>query len=64
MDMVRLINKALSDADIQMILGNDGKIIEYVELGPKADANFLKVFKAAGTLSTKLTKVWSISVFD
>ncbi len=33
MDVVRLINKALSDEDIQRILGDDAKIIKYSELG-------------------------------
>ncbi len=33
MDVVRLINKALSDADIQNVLGCDAKIIKYAELG-------------------------------
>lgn len=32
MEIVRLINKALSDADIQRILGSDTKIIKYAEL--------------------------------
>ena len=31
-DIVRLINKALSDEDIQIILGGDAKIIKYAEL--------------------------------
>ncbi len=31
--MVRLINKALSDEDIQRNLGADAKIIKYSELG-------------------------------
>jgi hypothetical protein len=33
MDVVRLMNKALSDEDIQRILGGDAKIIKYAELG-------------------------------
>ena len=32
MDVVRLINKALSDEDIQRIMGGDAKIIKYAEL--------------------------------
>ena len=32
MDVVRLVNKALPDADIQRILGGDAKIIKYSEL--------------------------------
>ncbi len=33
MDVVRLINEALSDGDIQKILRGDAKIIKYAELG-------------------------------
>ncbi len=32
MDLVRIIKKALSDADIQWILGGDAKIIRYSEM--------------------------------
>ena len=41
MDVVRLINKALSDEDIQRILGSDAKIIKYSELGNLYDIDQL-----------------------
>ena len=41
MDVVRLINKALSDEDIQRILGGDAKIIKYAELGNLYDIDQL-----------------------
>ncbi len=41
MDVVRLINKALSDADIQRILGSDAKVIKYSELGNLYDIDQL-----------------------
>ena len=41
MDVVRLVNKALSDEDIQRILGGDAKIIEYSELGHPYDIDQL-----------------------
>ena len=41
MDVVRLINKALSDEDIQKILGGDAKIIKYAELGQLYDIDQL-----------------------
>ena len=40
-DIVRLINKALSDEDIQRILGGDAKIIKYAELGQLNDSDHL-----------------------
>ena len=40
-DIVRLINKALSDEDIQKILGGDAKIIKYAELGQLYDIDQL-----------------------
>ena len=40
-DIVRLINKALSDEDIQRILGGDAKIIKYTELGQLYDIDQL-----------------------
>ena len=40
-DIVRLINKALSDEDIQRILGGDAKIIKYAELGQLNDIDQL-----------------------
>ena len=40
-DIVRLINKALSDEDIQKILGGDAKIIKYAELGELHDIDQL-----------------------
>ena len=40
-DIVRLINKALSDEDIQRILGGDAKIIKYAELGNLQDIDQL-----------------------
>ncbi len=41
MDVVRLINKALSDEDIQRILGGDNKITKYCELGNLYDIDQL-----------------------
>ena len=41
MDVVRLVNKALSDEDIQRILGGDAKIIKYSELGHLHDIDQL-----------------------
>ncbi len=41
MDVVRLINKALSYEDIQRILGGDAKIIKYSELGSLCDIDQL-----------------------
>ncbi len=41
MDVVRLINKALSDESIQRILGGDAKIITYPELGNLYDIDVL-----------------------
>ncbi len=41
MDEVRLINKAVSDADIQKILGGDAKIVEYDELWNLCDIDQL-----------------------
>ena len=41
MDVVRLINKALSNADFQNILGGDAKIIKYSELGNPYDIDQL-----------------------
>ena len=41
MDAVRLVNKALSDADIQRILGGDTKIIKYSELAHLYDIDQL-----------------------
>ena len=41
MDVLRLVNKALSDADIQRILGGDAKIIKYSELGHLYDIDQL-----------------------
>ena len=41
MDVVRLVNKALSDEDIQRILGGDAKIIKYSELGHLYDVDQL-----------------------
>ncbi len=41
MDVVRLINKALSDENIQIVLGGDVKLIEYSELGNLYDINQL-----------------------
>ncbi len=41
MDVERLINKALSDEDIQRILGGDAEIIKYSELGNLHDADQL-----------------------
>ena len=40
-DIVRLINKALSDGDIQRSLGGDAKIIKYAELGNLYDIDQL-----------------------
>ena len=40
-DIVRLINKALSDEDIQRILGGDAKIIKYAELANLYDIDQL-----------------------
>ena len=40
-DIVRLINKALSDEGIQKILGCDAKIIKYAELGQLYDIDQL-----------------------
>ena len=40
-DIVRLINKALSDEDIQKILGGDAKIVKYAELGQLYDIDQL-----------------------
>ena len=40
-DIVRLINKALSDEDIKRILGSDAKIIKYAELGQLYDIDQL-----------------------
>ncbi len=36
-DIVRLINKAVSDEDIQRILGGDAEIIKHAELGELYD---------------------------
>ena len=41
MDVVRLVNKALSDEDIQRILGGVAKIIKYSELGHLYDIDQL-----------------------
>ena len=41
MDVVRLVNKAISDADIQRILGGDAKIIKYSELSHLYDVDQL-----------------------
>ena len=41
MEIVRLISKALSDEDIQKILGGDAKIIKYAELGQLYDIDQL-----------------------
>ena len=41
MDVVRLINKALSDADIQRILVGDVEITKYSELGNLYDIDQL-----------------------
>ncbi len=41
MEIVRLINKPLSDTDIQKILGSDTKIIKYSELGHLYDIDQL-----------------------
>ncbi len=41
MDGVRLINKALSDADTQRILGGDAEITEHAELGNLYDIDQL-----------------------
>jgi hypothetical protein len=41
MDALKLINKALSDEDIQRILGGDAKIIKYSELGHLYDIDQL-----------------------
>ena len=41
MDVLRLITKALSDEDIQRILGGDAKIIKYSELGALYDIDQL-----------------------
>ena len=41
MDVVRLINKALSDSDIQKVLGGDAKIIEHAKLGNLYDIDQL-----------------------
>ena len=40
-DIVRVINKALSDEDIQRILGGDAKIIKYAEMGQLYDIDQL-----------------------
>ena len=39
--MLRLVNTALSDEDIQRILGGDAKIIKYSELGHLYDIDQL-----------------------
>ena len=41
MDIIRLINKALSDEDIGTILGADAKIIRYSELSHISDLDEL-----------------------
>ncbi len=41
MDVVRLINKAASDEDIQRILGGDAQITKYSELGNLYDIDQL-----------------------
>ena len=41
MEIVKLISKALSDEDIQKILGGDAKIIKYSELGHLYDIDQL-----------------------
>ena len=41
MDVLKLINKALSDEDIQRILGGDATIIKYSKLGHLYDIDQL-----------------------
>ena len=41
MDVARLINRALSDADTQRILGSDAEIIKCAELGNLCDIDQL-----------------------
>jgi hypothetical protein len=41
MEILRLISKLLSDADIRRILGNDTKIIKYAELANLYDIDQL-----------------------
>ncbi len=41
MDVVRLINKTLSDEDIHNILGGDAEIVKYAELGEICDIDQL-----------------------
>ena len=41
MEILKLVSKALSDEDIQRILGGDAKIIKYAELGVLYDIDQL-----------------------